>query len=385
MLDHYVDDPASVLHNMEKVNFSGKSSLKNIPIPTKQKYLKKLVSKTESFLRRLRWRASFLLKYNENLNPDREPVKNYGFKSDYAPPHIKDIEAFEKDLVSLIKNVEFWENSNSNEFLRDLSNNIKNMKNLNEVIVSADKTRNLYKVDKQDYQKLLKENITKEYQKSSETALEQTNYKASKIACDLGLGNRMVIYTKPDCFITIKDHKESFTKGRIECRLINPAKTNIGRVAKIILQNINEGIRKVKCVNQWRNTATVIDWFKALKNKNCLKFIKFDIVAFYPSITPELLNKSINFAKSIVRLTEEEENILKHARMSFLFLGGEPWIKKGTNGNFDVPMGSYDGAEVCELVGLYLLNKLTAGSAPFNRGELGLYRDDGLAVRRGSG
>ena len=29
--------------------------------------------------------------------------------------------------------------------------------------------------------------------------------------------------------------------------------------------------------------------------------------------------------------------------------------------NFDVPMGSYDGAEICELVGLYLLHKLTDG------------------------
>ena len=71
--------------------------------------------------------------------------------------------------------------------------------------------------------------------------------------------------------------------------------------------------------------------------------------------------------------------------MSFLFLNGEPWVKKGMNGNFDVPMGSYDGAEVCELVGLYLLNKITSKNAPFNKSEIGLYRDDGLAVRQGSG
>ena len=31
------------------------------------------------------------------------------------------------------------------------------------------------------------------------------------------------------------------------------------------------------------------------------------------------------------------------------------WIKKGDNPYFDVTMGSYDGAEICELVGLYLL------------------------------
>ena len=40
-------------------------------------------------------------------------------------------------------------------------------------------------------------------------------------------------------------------------------------------------------------------------------------------------------------------------------------------------MGSYDGPEVCELVGLYLLSKLTDF---LEEGRVGLYRDDGLAA-----
>ena len=39
-------------------------------------------------------------------------------------------------------------------------------------------------------------------------------------------------------------------------------------------------------------------------------------------------------------------------------------------------MGSFDGAETCELVGLYLLSKLT----PVVGNDIGLYRDDGLAA-----
>ena len=39
-------------------------------------------------------------------------------------------------------------------------------------------------------------------------------------------------------------------------------------------------------------------------------------------------------------------------------------------------MGSYDGAEVCQLVGIYLLNLLTN---EFGKGNIGLYRDDGLS------
>ena len=40
-------------------------------------------------------------------------------------------------------------------------------------------------------------------------------------------------------------------------------------------------------------------------------------------------------------------------------------------------MGAYDGAEVCELVGPFLLYKL---SPKYNKNKIGLYRDDGLAI-----
>ena len=43
---------------------------------------------------------------------------------------------------------------------------------------------------------------------------------------------------------------------------------------------------------------------------------------------------------------------------------------------FDVAMGCYDGAEVCELVGVYILHKL---SSKFPEGDIGLYRDDGFS------
>ena len=44
---------------------------------------------------------------------------------------------------------------------------------------------------------------------------------------------------------------------------------------------------------------------------------------------------------------------------------------------FDVTMGTYDGAEVCELVGSLLLYAL---SLKYNKTNIGLYRNDGLAV-----
>ena len=42
-----------------------------------------------------------------------------------------------------------------------------------------------------------------------------------------------------------------------------------------------------------------------------------------------------------------------------------------------LPWGSYDGAEICELVGLFTLNHL---GKTFGKENMGLYRDDGLAI-----
>ena len=44
---------------------------------------------------------------------------------------------------------------------------------------------------------------------------------------------------------------------------------------------------------------------------------------------------------------------------------------------FDVTIGSYDEAEICELVGLFILNHL---GKTFGKEKIGLYRDDGLAI-----
>ena len=41
-----------------------------------------------------------------------------------------------------------------------------------------------------------------------------------------------------------------------------------------------------------------------------------------------------------------------HSRKSLLFSNNDIWVKKD-NLNLDVTMGSFNGAEVCELVGLY--------------------------------
>ena len=120
-------------------------------------------------------------------------------------------------------------------------------------------------------------------------------------------------------FIALKDHKENFENAP-KCRLINPAKSTIGRVSNEILERVNNEMGKSTKLQQWRHTQSVINWFNALENINECTFIQFDIVDFYPSLTENLLINAIDFSKQLT-------NIM-HARKSLLFNRDNPWIKK---------------------------------------------------------
>ena len=71
---------------------------------------------------------------------------------------------------------------------------------------------------------------------------------------------------------------------------------------------------------------------------------------------------------------------VKCAKWSLLFNDNCPWEKKSANNLFDVTMGSFDGAETCELVGCFLLSLLTKKYGQ----NIGLYRDDGWAAFNGT-
>ena len=118
---------------------------------------------------------------------------------------------------------------------------------------------------------------------------------------------------------------------------------------------------------------------EAIKNDihTSMTFLCFDIIEFYPSISEELLNEALCFAKLHACISQEDMDIIFHSRKSLLFNNGNSWVKKESSNLFDVTMGSYDGAEVCELVGAFILNEL---ASKYDAASIGLYRDDGLAV-----
>ena len=111
-------------------------------------------------------------------------------------------------------------------------------------------------------------------------------------------------------------------------------------VKLIKIEEINREIRYTTGVNQWQSTQKAIDWFRNIKDPEKYAFLKFDIVSFYPSITPKLLENAIKLARSVhgIIISKTDEKMILHCRRSFLFCDEEPWEKIGPE-NFDVPMG----------------------------------------------
>ena len=236
---------------------------------------------------------------------------------------------------------------------------------------------NFYKIETKDHKALLQSNITKDYKKAPPNIVYNINNIDKKIAEKLEISDRMFKIVEREAQITVKDHKEDFMNNT-KCRLINPTKSEIGKISKSLLREKINIIKNKTNLNQWKDTSCVKRWFVSLPQKNAHSFIQWDFVNFYPSITEPLLKKAIEWAKDYVNFTDDEIEIILQARKSVLIHEGSPWIKREGD-SFDVTMGSYDGAEICELIGLYILFLLRN-----IRGSAGLYRDDGLMALRGS-
>ena len=249
------------------------------------------------------------------------------------------------------------------------------VKSDNRLFVKADKSTKFYKLDTAKYNQLLTDNITKAYKKADGKQLKKIDSEVKAITRKLNIDDRVEVTAQKEVFITLKDHKDNFAKKPM-CRLINPSKQEIGKISKQVLDKINQRLVAATNVNQWKNTSSVLKWYKSLPNKRDSAFISFDVVKFYPSITEELLIRALDFASNYVTISAEDRHIIIHAKQSLLFNDEAPWQKRNSNTLFDVTMGSYDGAETCELVGCYLLSQLTQ----IPEINIGLYRDDGLAV-----
>ena len=78
----------------------------------------------------------------------------------------------------MIKNIKFRKANNS--FQNQLNEDIKQIKRDSKIFVPADKSRNIYKMDREISEKLLHENITKTYKMTDKKKVRTINIDAKK-------------------------------------------------------------------------------------------------------------------------------------------------------------------------------------------------------------
>ena len=103
---------------MDSIEF-GFGSEKNIPLASTKEYMEMMIHSLEKFNKSLSWHIFF------KLNPHlvSKGKETFGFNSSRAPPRLKELKEFEKDLVRMIQNIKFRKRSNS--FLNTLKREIQ--------------------------------------------------------------------------------------------------------------------------------------------------------------------------------------------------------------------------------------------------------------------
>ena len=67
----------------------------------------------------------------------------------------------------------------------------------------------------------------------SEDNISEINNELKRIVEKLSIGNRIECMKKREAFLSLKDCKENF-ENNPKCRLINPAKSDSGKISKVI-------------------------------------------------------------------------------------------------------------------------------------------------------
>ena len=104
-------------------------------------------------------------------------------------------------------------------------------------------------MQKDDYNKYVRDNVTKTYKRSTPNRVKNINYKSKLLAEKLAIDDRIEKIEETEAYITVKDHKEGFPH-KLSFRLMNFSKYDIGKISKNLLDKINKILILNTNVNQ---------------------------------------------------------------------------------------------------------------------------------------
>ena len=180
------------------------------------------------YQKKMRWKAVFFINDNKKATED--------YKQGLS-------------LVRIVEELKFRKVKNN--FQKMLREDMKQVQTSKKTLTPADKTSNMYRLNKNDYQNLLKNAITATYKKANKNIGTIINKEGLKFAKQADILDKIEINGTGNSFVTLKDHKENFT-NHPTARLINPSKNEIGRISKHILDQINTKLVSKLRVNEWK-------------------------------------------------------------------------------------------------------------------------------------
>ena len=168
-----------------------------------------MIGNVENFIKQLRRKAFFF----ENPNPNEEISKKFGFKFNLTPWHCSRVRNIVRNIVcKMVCNIEF--NTGQNDFQKALMSDLTKIQSSKNVLVFADKATNLYEMSPDQYNFLLKNNITKIYRKTELITKTRIDKETRKLSKPLKLDNKMECYVERHVFISlIKDHKKNLKQN----------------------------------------------------------------------------------------------------------------------------------------------------------------------------
>ena len=99
------------------------------------------------------------------MKGNRIKTETYGLKNRKTPPPINELAAFENDLIELVKNIKF--RMVQKQLPRTLKSDIKSIQQSSKTITPADETSNMYRLTKEEYNKMRRNAITSTYKKAN--------------------------------------------------------------------------------------------------------------------------------------------------------------------------------------------------------------------------
>ena len=115
----------------------------------------------------------------------------------------------------------------------------------------SDESTNVYQINPSNYHKILKNEITDTYKIDHNDNISRINNDTLKFANKLHIEDKLAIFNMKDAYILFKKtnkHKPNF-ENKLQSRLINSSKTELGIILNNIIQNIVLNIQKQKNKN----------------------------------------------------------------------------------------------------------------------------------------